>query len=50
MCPGWVKASVTARFVISLNITRCTGFLADFSSWAKCQQIASPSRSGSAAR
>ena len=50
--PGFWIAFVTAAFVISLNSARWkVAFGASFfSSSCRCQQIASPSRSGSAAR
>jgi hypothetical protein len=50
--PAFAIAASTAFFVISLKRTRRNGFpLADGASvcW-RCQEIASPSRSGSAAR
>ena len=49
MRPGLVNAALTARSVISLNVMRKTFFLSMGSSWARCQPIASPSRSGSVA-
>ena len=50
--PGFAIARVTADFVISWNSARWkVAFGASFfSSSCRCQQIASPSRSGSAAR
>ncbi len=49
---GFLKASSIARLVISLKTTRRTFCFLPlvFSSSARCQQMASPSRSGSAAR
>ncbi|MNL48622.1 hypothetical protein D3C87_1714950 [compost metagenome] len=55
MSRGLAMAAVTASLVIALNTTRCTGmsffsaFLARSTS-RMCQEIASPSRSGSVAR
>ena len=43
-------AVFTAFFVISLNVTRHGASLSIESAFAKCQLIASPSRSGSVAR
>ena len=40
---------MTARSVISLNMIRCVLALLIPSSWARCQPMASPSRSGSVA-
>src|SRR5439155_7852308 len=45
----WMPCS-TARLVISLNITRCRFLFVFLRISARCQQIASPSRSGSGAR
>ena len=44
------NASCTAFFVISWNVTRSIASSASPNSWARCQLIASPSRSGSVAR
>ncbi len=49
--PGFWKARSMAFFVISLKTTRLNFFLLRTPSDSeRCQQIASPSRSGSAAR
>jgi len=48
--PGFLIASSTAFFVISLKSTRWTFFRRGPSFLAMCQAIASPSRSGSGAR
>src|SRR5262245_14235518 len=47
---GFSSACLTARSVISLNVRRAIGRRALFSAPARCQAIASPSRSGSGAR
>src|SRR3972149_3856514 len=47
--PGCANAALIARAVISLNVTRYTFRPLTGSSWARCQPIASPSRSGSVA-
>src|SRR3990170_2366179 len=47
--PGCANAALIARAVISLNVTRYTLRPLTGSSWARCQPIASPSRSGSVA-
>ena len=51
---GWRIASSTARLVISWNTTRRTSIpliaLRSLSAASRCQEIASPSRSGSVAR
>src|SRR5262249_31076861 len=47
--PGCWKAALTARSVISLNMIRYVLVLGIPSSWARCQPMASPSRSGSVA-
>ena len=47
---GSFIAFCTAAFVISLNVTLVIFFDSSFSIVAKCQAIASPSRSGSVAK
>src|SRR5213592_1722678 len=47
---GSVRACCTARCVISLKVRRCSGRRLPLSASARCQAIASPSRSGSGAR
>ena len=46
---GDSKASATAFLVISLNVIRHVDVGSTFRMYAKCQEIASPSRSGSVA-
>ena len=48
-CRPLDAADFTARSVISLKATRYTLRLSTASSWARCQPMASPSRSGSVA-
>ncbi len=48
-CGSWMPCR-TARLVISLNMTRYRFLLVFFRISERCQQIASPSRSGSGAR
>ena len=47
---GSLKAFLTASLVISLKTTRFFSLASKFKICAKCQEIASPSRSGSLAR
>src|SRR5688572_4354384 len=46
---GCSSACLTARSVISLKVSRWIGRRTGFRVWARCQAIASPSRSGSGA-
>ena len=47
---GFLNASFTASFVISLNSTRIGFVVSNPNKCAKCHEIASPSLSGSLAR
>ena len=47
---AFFRDSLTAVLVISLKVIRYTFFSASFNASYKCQEIASPSRSGSVAR
>ena len=49
-CRGFSIPWVTPVLVISLKVTRLLSPMSTLRIWARCQEIASPSRSGSVAR